>query len=50
MKASHKRLKVALALGIRKLEPASLALKLGEFLLFDDFLDLAEFLPLNFPI
>ena len=49
LKACHKRLKAALALGVRKLGPVSLLLKLGEFLLFDSFLDLAEFLPFEFP-
>ena len=49
MNASCKRLKASLAPGVRKLGPASLALKLGEFPLFDGFLDLAEFSPFEFP-
>ena len=48
MKASHKRLKVILALGVRKLDPFSLILKLDEFPLFDDFFpDLADFWELD---
>ena len=49
MKASRKRLKAALASGVKKLGPAFLASKLGEFLIFDNFLDLAKFLPFEFP-
>ena len=63
MKANCKRLKADLALGVRKLGPISLALKLGEFLLFgsffnfspldfldlDNFRDLANFWPFDFP-
>ena len=49
MKANCKQLKAALALGVRKLGPAFLLSKLGEFLLFDGFLDLAHFLPFEFP-
>ena len=49
MKASRKWLKAALALEVKKLGLASLALKLGEFLIFDGFLDLAKFLPFEFP-
>ena len=49
MKASYKQIKIILALGVKKLEPASLLSKLGEFLLFDGFLDLAKFLPFIFP-
>ena len=49
MNASRKQLKTSLAPGVRKLGPASLASKLGEFPLFDDFLDLAKFLPFEFP-
>ena len=49
MKANCKRLKADLALGVRKLGPVFLVLKLGEFLLFDGFLDLANFLPFKFP-
>ena len=49
MKANRKRLKADLASGVRKLGPASLASKLGEFPLFDGFLDLADFLPSEFP-
>ena len=43
IKASHKRLKVALALGVKKLGPAFVALKLGEFPLFDSFFDFSPF-------
>ena len=56
MKTSRKRLKAALALGVRKFGPLSLASKLGEFPLFDkfffdlaDFWDLDNFWPFNFP-
>ena len=48
MKASCKRLKATLALAVRKLEPAFVTSKLGEFPLFDGFLDLADFLPFDF--
>ena len=37
MKANHKRLKVDLASGIKKLGPVSVAPELGEFPLFDEF-------------
>ena len=37
MKASHKRLKVVLALGVRNFGLASIALELVEFPLFDNF-------------
>ena len=47
MKASCKQLKAALVLGVRKLRPASVMLKLGEFLLFDYFLDLSNFWDLD---
>ena len=47
MKANYKRLKAALALGVRKLGPLFLALKLGKFPLFDGFLDLANFWDLD---
>ena len=44
MKAGHKRLKAILASGIRNFGPTSVAFKLVEFLLFDDFFpDLAKF-------
>ena len=46
MKANHKRLKADLALGVSKFGPLFLALKLGEFPLFDGFFD---FSPLDFP-
>ena len=49
MKASRKWLKAALASGVRKFGPAFLASKLDKFLLFDGFLDLANFLPFEFP-
>ena len=60
MKANLKRLKAALALGGRKLGSDSVAPKLGQFPLFaiyfdflpldlNDFWDLANFSPLNFP-
>ena len=48
IKASHKRLKAVLVLGVKKLGLAFVALKLDEFSLFDsfslfDFLDLDNF-------
>ena len=44
MNASRKRLKVFLAPGVKKLGPAFIAPKLGEFPFFDKFfLDLADF-------
>ena len=46
---TRKHLNAALASGVRKLGPTFLILKLGEFLLFDGFLDLADFLPFKFP-
>ena len=46
MKANYKQLKANLVLGVKKFGPPFLALKLGEFLLFDDFFD---FSPLDFP-
>ena len=56
MKANRKRLKADLASGVRKLGPASVAPKLGEFPLFDeffpdlaDFWDLDVFWPFDFP-
>ena len=56
VKANHKRLKAALALGIRKLGVLFLVLKLSKFSLFDkffpdlaDFRDLDNFLPFKFP-
>ena len=45
MKVNCKRLKADLALGVRKLSPLSLALKLGKFLILDSFFD---FSPLDF--
>ena len=42
-----KQLKVALALGVRKLGLLSIVSKLGEFPLFDGFLDLADFWDLD---
>ena len=47
MKASYKQLKIALALGVGKLEPAFVVLKVGEFPLFECFLDLANFQDLD---
>ena len=44
MKANLKRLKAALASGVKKLGPDSVALKIGKFLLFAVFFD---FLPLD---
>ena len=42
--ASRKQLKTDLASGVKKLGPDSIAPKLGEFPLFDEFfLDLADF-------
>ena len=49
MKANRKRLKAILALGVKKLKPAFLASKLGKLPLFDGFLNLAKFLPFEFP-
>ena len=56
MNASRKRLKGDLASGVRKLGPDSLASKLGKFPLFDEifldldnFWDLADFWPFDFP-
>ena len=63
VKANRKRLKADLALGVRKLSSVSLASKLGEFPFFgsffdflpldfpdlDNFWDLADFWPFNFP-
>ena len=40
--ASHKRLNAALASGVKKLGLASVALKLGEFPLFDNFFDFSS--------
>ena len=49
MNANYKQLKITLALGVKKLRLFSLAVKLGEFLLFDDFFsDLADFSLFNF--
>ena len=48
VKTNYKRLKADLALEVKKLGPASVALKLGEFPLFDEFFpDLADFWDLN---
>ena len=47
MKISRKQLKAALASGVSKLGPASVALNLCKFLLFDYFLDLAKFWDLD---
>ena len=47
MKANSKQLKAALALGVRKLVPLFLALKLVEFPLFNNYLDLANFWDLD---
>ena len=47
MKANRKRLKADLALGVRKLGPDFVVPKLGEFPLFDGFLDLADFWDLD---
>ena len=48
MKASYKRLKAVLVLGVRNFGPASVALELVEFPLFDDFFpDLAKFRDLD---
>ena len=49
VKASRKQLKVVIALEVRILGPAFVALKLSEFPLSDGFLDLAKFLPFKFP-
>ena len=56
MNASRKRLKADLASGVKKLGPASVAPKLGEFPLFDKFFpdlanfwDLDVFWPFDFP-
>ena len=45
--ANHKRLKTTLALRVKKLSLLFLALKLGEFPFFDNFLDLANFWDLD---
>ena len=48
VKASRKQLKIVLALEVRNFGPASIVLKLVEFLLFDNFFhDLAKFQDLN---
>ena len=48
VKTSHKRLNAFLAPGVKKLSPLFLALKLGEFSLFNNiFLDLANFWDLD---
>ena len=48
VKANHKRLKAVLALGVRNFGPSSVASKLVEFPLFDNFFpDLAEFQDLD---
>ena len=48
VKASHKRLKVVLASGVKNFGPASVASKLVEFPLFDNFFpDLVKFQDLN---
>ena len=47
MKTNRKQLKVDLALGIKKHDPLSLALKLGKLTLFNGFLDLADFWDLH---
>ena len=48
MNASRKRLKADLASGVKKLDPDSVAPKLGEFPLFDKFFpDLADFRDLD---
>ena len=43
MKANRKRLKAALASGVKKLGPASVALKLGKFSVFNGFFDFSIF-------
>ena len=43
MKANRKQLKADQVSGVRKLGPGPVTPKLGEFLLFDGFLDLADF-------
>ena len=48
MKASYKRLKTILALEVKKVDLDFLALKLGEFLLFDGFFNIANLLFYNF--
>ena len=56
MKVNYKRLKAVLASKVRNFGLVSIALKLGEFPLFDDFFlnladfwDLDNFLPFEFP-
>ena len=49
VKANHKWLKADLALVLKKLGPGSVVSKLGEFPLFNGFLDFADFLPFEFP-
>ena len=48
IKANCKQLKATLVLGVKKLRPAFLASKFGEFPFFNGFLDLANFLPFAF--
>ena len=43
MKANRKQLKAILASGVKKLDPAFIMLKLGEFPLFDSFFDFSSF-------
>ena len=48
MKTSCKQLKNILALGVKKLSPTFVALKLSEIPFFNNFLDLANFIFFNF--
>ena len=50
MKANRKQLKAFLMLEVRKFGPYSLVLNLGEFLLFDGFLDLNNFWLIDLPV
>ena len=46
--ANYKQLKIVLAPKVKKVDPVFLISKLGKFLLFDSFLDLANFSLFNF--
>ena len=43
MKASYKRIKTAIGLEVKKLNPAFVVLKLGKFLIFDSFFNFSLF-------
>ena len=48
MKASYKQFKAILVFKVKKLDPAFVTPKLDKFLLFDNFLDLTNFLLFDF--